>query len=696
MNIKLKFKNLIAVVLLSGFSSLVVVNVVANAAANTKGTDSLAPEATVAESELSFRDIPYLDKAFINSAPADRKDALVVGKLSVDGGNKGMIEKLAQEIADGKHGKFDSLLIAHKGKLLFESYYNRGRINLPHPQASATKTYTSMAIGRAIQLGYLTMADLDKPLVSFLKDLDPTKFVEGAEKITLYHAMTMRSGIRISQEQREAIDKKPDALKGQGQVQAYLDHSAPITEKSQTFKYQNDPIFVMQVLDALVPGTAMDFIKNEVLGKMGITNFRWQIDLSGLPHAGSRASITSRDMVKFGMLAANNGKWNNEQLIPEEFIIRAINKIVYMKNEDIFFTTDKVINPGYGYYWWQADMKVGDKLYSTTSAQGGSGQMIILVEELDLIVVTTVHRLETNVLQITAERILPVFIENMIATMSKKSGNQNKSLILEGPYIGQKPPSLTPERFAPGIVSTEDWQISGVFTPDLKEFYFIREVGETEKDKKMEFVVIQNINNRWQESVISPRVGQPFIAPDGKTLHLGRRYMERTEAGGWSEIKSLGASFEEIQIMRLTASSQGTFVFDEMKPDGVLRYSRLIDGKREEPKPFSKEINTGKSNAHPFIAPDESYILWDGRRDSGQGNADIYISFREEDDSWGEAINLGDQVNTVTSEFGAHVTPDGKYLFFNRDMGKIKASDKYEDVDIFWVDAKIIEKLRPK
>lgn len=282
-----------------------------------------------------------------------------------------------------------------------------------------------------------------------------------------------------------------------------------------------------------------------------------------------------------------------------------------------------------------------------------------------------------------------------VLLMSSTSYSQDKFPIPKGPYLGQKPPGLTPERFAPGIVSTEDWQMSGVFTPDLKEFYFIREVGETEEDKKMEFVVIQNTNNRWQELVISPRVGQPFIAPDGKTLHLGRRYMERTEAGGWSKIKSLGASFEEIQIMRLTASSKGTYVFDAMG-EGILRYSRLIDGKRAEPKAFGKEINTGKSNAHPFIAPDESYILWDGRRDSGQGNADIYISFREEDDSWGEAINLGDQVNTVTSEFGAHVTPDGKYLFFNRDMGKIKESDKYEDVDIFWVDAKIIETLRPK
>ena len=265
----------------------------------------------------------------------------------------------------------------------------------------------------------------------------------------------------------------------------------------------------------------------------------------------------------------------------------------------------------------------------------------------------------------------------------------------ESPYLGQKLPGLIPEIFAPGIVSTEDWQIDGVFSPDQKEFYFIREVGVDDAHKKMEFVLIEYKNKKWVESIISPRVGQPFISPNGKTMHLGKRFKERTDTG-WSEMKSLGVPFNNIRIMRLTSSAKGTYVFDEANPkgEGVLRYSRLIDGIREEPKPFAKEINIGKANAHPFIAPDESYLLWDGRRNNGFGNADIYISFKQQDGSWGSAMNLGDKINTETSEFGASVTPDGKYLFFNRNVGKKKESDKYDDVDIFWVNAQIIETLR--
>ena len=281
----------------------------------------------------------------------------------------------------------------------------------------------------------------------------------------------------------------------------------------------------------------------------------------------------------------------------------------------------------------------------------------------------------------------------------KSNTKENDSSTEESPYLGQNPPGLIPKPFAPGLVTTDNWEIDGVFTPGLKEFYFIRKVGEVEQNMKQEFVVFQYENNRWQESIVSPRVGQPFIAPDGKTMHLGKRYKKRTETGDWSEVKSLGAFFEDIHIMRLTASSKGTYYFEEVSSDGnsVLSYSRLIDGKHEEPKLLSKVINTGKWNAHPFIAPDESYILWDGHRDSGYGNADIYISFKQQDGSWSAAKNLGDKVNTNTSEYGASVTPDGKYLFFNRSMGYTnKNSVKYKNTDIFWVDAQIIENLRPK
>ena len=394
---------------------LLLIFAISNCAQESTG---LAPEATAAEvmaeangAEDSFRNISILNEAFFNVAPTDRQDGVLVGELGVDGGDKAMILKLAQEIANNEHGTYDSFLIAHKGKLLFESYYNRGRINLPHPQASATKAYTGLALGRAIQLGYLTMADLDKPLVSFLKDLDPTKFVEGAELITLNKALINSSGIRISDEQNKEIEENPEALRGQGQVQVLLEQTTPITEASQIFKYGGGPRLVMQVIEAVVPGSAMDFIKTELLDKLGIINYGWKTAVTGLPEAGWRSSMSSRDMVKWGTLVTNKGKWNGEQLIQEIFINNAISRIILTDDDvDIYGGGNDVSKQGYGYFWWNADLKVGNKSYYCASVQGGGPQYIIIIEELDLMVVVTAHNNNDNdFLQIVAENIIPAF-----------------------------------------------------------------------------------------------------------------------------------------------------------------------------------------------------------------------------------------------------------------------------------------------
>lgn len=261
------------------------------------------------------------------------------------------------------------------------------------------------------------------------------------------------------------------------------------------------------------------------------------------------------------------------------------------------------------------------------------------------------------------------------------------------PYLGQTPPALTPMAFAPGLVTTQGYEYGAAFSPDMQAFYFIRGRGE---GSAQDFVVIRSTQAGWREEILSGRVGQPFISPDGQTLHLGGRYMTRT-ASGWSAIKTLEGAFEAYDIMRLTASERQTYVFDEIGSpdgDGLILSSRLVNGVRTEPVPFGPEINSGRFNAHPFIAPDESYMLWDGRRADGQGSSDIYVSFRQSDGGWGPAINLGDEVNTSAWEASASVTPDGRYLLFHRMISE-GPEEGLPDVDIMWVDAEVVERHRP-
>lgn len=275
--------------------------------------------------------------------------------------------------------------------------------------------------------------------------------------------------------------------------------------------------------------------------------------------------------------------------------------------------------------------------------------------------------------------ILPLFFVSIVGFASHA---QDKLHSKDGPYLGQEPPGLTPELFAPDIIKTEHREAEAAFSPDLKEFYFRRRGGEY---KRNTLVVIRYQDNQWIESVVPPRHGEPFVSVDNKTLYLGSKYRERT-GSGWSEVKNLELPFNDLRIMRLTVSSKGTYFFDEAS-ETPIRYARLINGKREQPRTMNIEF--GPWNAHPYIAPDESYLIWDEQRESAYGGPDLYVSFRQQDGLWGEAINLGDKINTEFAEAYGSVSPDGKYFFFHRGYGGDRA-------DIYWVDAQFIKDLRPE
>ncbi|NQZ24299.1 MAG: hypothetical protein HRT53_19900 [Colwellia sp.] len=253
---------------------------------------------------------------------------------------------------------------------------------------------------------------------------------------------------------------------------------------------------------------------------------------------------------------------------------------------------------------------------------------------------------------------------------------------LEGPYLGQKPPGLIPKLFAPGIVSTKEYlETEVLFLPDMRELSFTRSGG---KYKEPTLFVMQYKNNSWSRKAVP--------ATDIN------KYKERFSPNV-SEMKKHEA-FKDIPITGFTESANGTYYFYyidfERDGRGHMSYSRLIDGKYEEPQKMSKAINTGKYIAHPFIAPDESYLMWDAEKE-GENTPDIYISFRQKDGSWGTAINMGDKINTAHYEQRAKVTPDGKYLFFWKgDVKHREDGSRYVVGNPYWVDAQIIETLRPK
>jgi hypothetical protein len=276
---------------------------------------------------------------------------------------------------------------------------------------------------------------------------------------------------------------------------------------------------------------------------------------------------------------------------------------------------------------------------------------------------------------------------------------QNNFPILTAEYLGQNKPGITPEIFAPGIVSTSAKEFAITFSPDGKEFYFTRSGGEM-KLKTNTIFVLKFKNNSWSEPKIASFSGkyfdfEPHITPDGNKLYFGSRrpvnesdnsvtmrqwYLERTPIG-WSSPKPLLYPFNDYPVMYISVAMNGNLYFSVDTYEAGIWYSKYSEGKYEYPKRLPDQINYLTAVLHPYIAPDESYIIFDAQIDDNQPN--LFISFNEQNNNWTRATKLNYEKD-IALGMCPSVSQDGKYLFFSRDG------------DIYWTDMKIILNKRKK
>jgi len=308
---------------------------------------------------------------------------------------------------------------------------------------------------------------------------------------------------------------------------------------------------------------------------------------------------------------------------------------------------------------------------------------------------------------------------------------------LTGPYLGQKPPGMIPELFAPGIVSSELNTRDVAITPDGKEIYFCVNLADF---TFATILVTREVNGLWTRPEVMEQMEnpgywsiEPCISADGKKFFFMSNRPDKTknETKGdpdiwvmdrigdkWGEPYNLGMPVNtESAETYPSVTREGTLYFTRMDDKAKVEYiyrSHLLNGNYQEPEKLPVQVNSGRTQFNASIAPDESYIIVPvyGRKDS-LGSIDYYIVFRNMDDSWSEPVNMGPVINTADgNEYSSSVSPDGKYLFFmsSRILPKEEWPEKLTaailrslhanlgngNSSIYWISTQIIDELRPK
>jgi hypothetical protein len=298
----------------------------------------------------------------------------------------------------------------------------------------------------------------------------------------------------------------------------------------------------------------------------------------------------------------------------------------------------------------------------------------------------------------------------------------------KGPYLGQTPPGSTAQVFAPGLICNtgqSSWEAFGTFSADGNTFCFHRRKG---------IFITENTDKGWTAPKRIESITQshwaPCLSPDANSVFFtnGDRYprvehydlyrCNRT-SHGWAKPQILGSplSSPSNEITCSLAANNSIYLGSGRKGNDerswiwvapsvgntwpradhislnlrqpLTKHGPVSGGKTpfvDHTWPRAVHFSLNHQASDPGIAPDESFMVFTAKDLSGgYGHRDLYLSVRLPDGTWSKPRNLGPKINTAYIEHGGRISPDKKYLFFNRSNGW---DPGIHAADIYWVELK--------
>ena len=265
-----------------------------------------------------------------------------------------------------------------------------------------------------------------------------------------------------------------------------------------------------------------------------------------------------------------------------------------------------------------------------------------------------------------------------------------RMLTSAAPCGAQPAAASKPELYGPGLFSTGAWDFFLAFSPDDRRALFCQANDS--------FTVFQIYETRrpdakspWGPPVVPRFAGSwsnadPHITLDGRTVFFisnrpgpGQSGAQATHDIWYATLDTTGEWGDAVQVpppismpgvdeWSPSVAANGNLYFGAERPTGHgfndLWVARRKGDTYETPENLGDAINTNRGEVEPWIARDESYLIFSGRgRPDGVGGFDLYLS-RRVDGKWTKARPI-DVVNTKALEFNQTVSPDGKWLYFS-------------------------------
>jgi CubicO group peptidase (beta-lactamase class C family) len=328
--------------------------------------------------------------------PTSLNDNISCANLTTSRMDTLLINKLVTKILNKEISNIHSLLILKDNKLVLEEYFYNNSRERSHRVMSVTKSFTSALMGLALDKHFLP--NVDEPVSKYFKGFDQTNWIKNNYNIRIRDLLTMSAGLDWKGLSFDEPSDDSEMFKTKDYFTYILNRNLKYTPGTHFYYNNGLSIMLGHILETLTHQSTNAFAEKYLFNDLGIRTYSWDVDDNGVTRTEGGLKLRSRDMMKFGLLYLNKGKWNGKQLISEDWINTSTSPKMNLGALD------------YCYHWRALDYSINHQLYRTFFALGWGEQAIIVVPEQKLIMVMTAGNFsesEHRPFEIMANYILP-------------------------------------------------------------------------------------------------------------------------------------------------------------------------------------------------------------------------------------------------------------------------------------------------
>lgn len=294
----------------------------------------------------------------------------------------------------------NSLLVLHRDSLVVERYFRGMTAGHTVNVKSVSKTVLSPLVGIALRDSLLR--DLDQPIYELLPEYFEGDTGSVRYRITLRHLLSMTAGLEGTSFQNYGPwVTSPDWIR-------FALRQPVVCSPGRCREYSTGNTHLLAVILSRQAGTDLiTWARQALFDELGIPLRPWDRDPQGYYLGGNNMRFTARELVTFGRLFLDSGRWHGRQLVPRSWIERSwtvVNRSRWNGN-------------GYGYLWWTRRFN-GETVHF---AWGYGGQFVFVIPRLELVVVVTSSlanrppgvRHNPRVYDLLACYVIPAFREDL-------------------------------------------------------------------------------------------------------------------------------------------------------------------------------------------------------------------------------------------------------------------------------------------